>query len=174
MQVSLSVVNPMAELWLDGHLLDVRQGEGLARRPRFLVGDGVVAVGPYLDRDERERNILRTVGSADYFSADEVDEIRFNRESGVLESLAFRVPEHALELDLSDEWDALDEVEGLPRLVVAEDFQVTPCDRRFFSRAGDLICVRLSSLEALSNSGKFESLAVCLFSLTTLVMSVGV
>src|SRR5687767_1428640 len=94
MHLRLSGTNMISNVRLDDHRIEFERDSLIAERPRYLIESNVVALGPYLNRTEHERAVLQTVGSVDWFSAVEVDEFRFDSDSGLLQSVALRVPEH--------------------------------------------------------------------------------
>ncbi|WP_441251057.1 hypothetical protein [Kitasatospora sp. McL0602] len=71
----------------------VGPGPGSCPRPELLLDGSLVTVGPYADRDAHEQQVLDTDGSVDWFSLEHVDELRFDRGSGLLRSLALHVPD---------------------------------------------------------------------------------
>jgi hypothetical protein len=132
----------MSNVRLDGHRIEFEGDSLIVERPRFLIESNVVALGAYLNRVEHERVVLQTVGSVDWFSAVEVDEFRFDRDSGLLQSVALRVPEHrAIPNELAVSWVDVEDLHATPRLVDIENFQMAPAAYRVFDR-GALVCLR--------------------------------
>lgn len=132
----------MAVLQLDGRRLACEPGSMIDERPRFILESKIVALGPYVDRREHERLVLRTVGSVDWFSFAEVDEFRFDPVSGQLRGMALRVPEHLRPAETcGTDWMDLEEFRAAPRLVDIENFQVATTAFSVFDR-GALICCR--------------------------------
>jgi hypothetical protein len=132
----------MSNVRLDGHRLGFEHHPLIVERPRFLIESNVVALGPYLNRAEHERVVLQTVGSVDWFSTVEVDEFRFNRESGLLQGVALRVPEHRPRPgELAISWADVEDLRATPKLIDIENFQVAPTLHRVYDR-GTLLCLR--------------------------------
>ncbi|WP_229068503.1 hypothetical protein [Actinoplanes sp. DH11] len=101
----------------------------------------MVALGPYSDRVQHERFVLETAGSVDWFSTVEVDEFRFDVESGLLRGVALRVPEHTVSAGRCAEGlTQVEELRGAPRLIDIANFQVPSTASRLFEQ-GALMCL---------------------------------
>lgn len=132
----------MPNIQLDSHWIEFECDSLITERPRFLIESNVVALGPYLDQAEHERAVLQTVGSVDWFSTVEVDEFRFCSNSGLLQSVALRVPEYrAIPGAPAVSWADIEDLRATPRLIDIENFQIAPTAYRVFDR-GALLCLR--------------------------------
>ncbi len=90
--------------------------------PFWMLTDGVIEAGPYHQVDERERHILKTVGSMNWMGT-EGDELRFDPETLLLLSTYVNVHDaHTLEDHVVAEWLSCPVQVGLLRLNVSESF----------------------------------------------------
>lgn len=136
---------------LAGHRLEAEYASLITESPRFIIGGGVVVLGPYSDRARHERFVLETVGSVDWFSTVEVDEFRFDAESGLLRGVALRVPERiGFVGHYVTDFNRIEVLRATPRLVEAANFQVRPTTYRIFEQ-GSLICLREVADAGLKN-----------------------
>ncbi len=121
----------------------------LPGNPRWMLDGRIVLVGPYHSVDEHELHIGQTIGSTEWlWSAS--DELLFNKESLILESVMLIIPEVTLPSDVSlASWQTAPQETGLLRLVTAQNFQLEPTDFRFIDPEGKaLTCIKKSALEA--------------------------
>lgn len=127
---------------LAGHRLEAECTSLITESPRFIIGGGVVVLGPYSDREWHERFVLETPGSVDWFSTAEVDEFRFDVKSGLLRGVALRVPERiGFVGNYVKDFDSIEELRATPKLVDAANFHVSPTTCHVFEQ-GALICLR--------------------------------
>ncbi|MFF4599832.1 hypothetical protein [Amycolatopsis sp. NPDC001319] len=128
---------------MDDRTVRIEAGIQLDARPRFLIDSSVVAVGPYLSSQDHEQHVLHTVGSVDWFSTVPVDEFRFDRVSGALQSVALYVPEEVFPLDaLAPKVEQVHQVAGTPALVAVENFRSSSSRWRQYGSDDVLLCMR--------------------------------
>ncbi|MER7012837.1 hypothetical protein ABT324_15580 [Saccharopolyspora sp. NPDC000359] len=143
-----------------GVAVSVNPGPLLEWQPRFALSGLTVHVGPYLDSLEHEHLFLRTVGSGDWHEAED-DELRFDRHSGMLESLMFHVPEDPV-LSPPACGGEVAEGEDSVQLVLGEgrNFSLPRSKSRYVSERGDvLICLRSGEAAGCSTGGTLLNIA---------------
>lgn len=124
-------------------------GISIAQTPRWMLDGRNVLIGPYHSTEEHEQHVSQTVGSTDWLWSAH-DELRFDRETLLLQSTLFIVPDATLPPDLSLEvWQTVPQETGLLKLLQAQNFQLEPTDFRWMDPEGEaLICVTKSALDA--------------------------
>ncbi len=120
----------------------------LVGNPRWMLDGYIVLIGPYHSADEHEHYIGQTIGSYDWLWSTS-DELLFDKESLVLQSVALHIPDAALPSDVSlASWQTAPQETGLLHLVTAQDFQLEPTDFRFMDPEGkSLTCIKKSVLD---------------------------
>ncbi len=127
----------------DEVLADVVLGDALPWRPRVAISGLSLMVGPYASGEEHEKHVLETKGSGGWYRS-EYDELRFNSEDGLLESLWCHVPEVNVRDDPDmSHWTGLPPVIGGLRLVSEAYFELRPTGERWYSGRDELlVCVQ--------------------------------
>lgn len=108
--------------------------------PRFTLASTSLKVGGYASADEHEVHVLSTVGSGSWYGP-ECDELRFGRQTGLLESLWLRVPDADTDPDLATPWADLPHQTGLLRIQDVRPFTVDHAAVRCYSPQV-LVCLR--------------------------------
>jgi hypothetical protein len=121
----------------------------ISQTPRWMLDGRNVLIGPYHSSEEHEQHISQTVGSTDWLWSAH-DELRFDRESLLLQSILFIVPDATLPPDLSlDVWQMAPQETGLLKLLQAQKFPLEPADFRWMDPQGQaLICATKNALDA--------------------------
>lgn len=72
----------------------------LERDPRWMLDGGTVLIGPYHSADEHDQHLAQTIGSTDWLWSGD-DELRFDQETLLLQSVLLQLPDATLPSDLS-------------------------------------------------------------------------
>ncbi|MFI9385726.1 hypothetical protein [Kutzneria sp. NPDC052558] len=119
---------------------DVVPGGTINVPPRLSLDDLSVLVGSYDSAEEHERHRLLTHGSGNDLAP---DEFRFNRDTGLLESLWLYLPEDNLtDPSVADDWLGLEPVVGALRRADHSGFTVMGSAGRWCAEDGAvLVCL---------------------------------
>ena len=120
----------------------------LVGKPRWMLDGYRVLIGPYHSANEHEHSISQSIGSFDWLWSSS-DELLFEKESLILQSVMLIVPDTTLPSDYSlASWQTAPQETGLLRLLTTQDFQLDQTDFRFIDSEGNaLTCIRKSAFE---------------------------
>lgn len=118
-------------------------GQSLTYRPEFLLDSMIVTAGPYVDRGQHEQHVLDTDGSVDWFSFEHIDELRFDRETGLLSSLVFHVPDQVVVDETCHErWQEAPRLNGTLAIREVRNFRLPATKYRWHDQSiTALICL---------------------------------
>jgi hypothetical protein len=133
---------------LSSVLCEMVQGISIGQNPRWMLDGRNVILGSYHSSDEHEQQVSQTVGSTDWLWSG-YDELRFDRETLLLQSMLFVVPDATLPTDLSlAVWQTAPQETGLLKLLHTQNFPLEPTDFRWMDPLGQaLICVTKNALD---------------------------
>ena len=120
----------------------ITYGINISHNPRWGLRELSLIMGPYHDGEEHERHFLQTIGSGNWYRS-EYEEFRFSKETLLLESVWFHVPEVNLESEnFISLWQFEPPVEGLLTLSQPQVFNPEPTTFRWMAPNGEfLACI---------------------------------